>query len=95
LTSRTVRDFSVAAPPGEFERVEMDAAALRQAAETTKGRFYTFQTAGRLLDDLPAGRQVPVEALPPISLWNSWPLLLLFLTLLITEWILRKVGGMV
>jgi len=88
-------DFAVAAPPGEFERVEMDAAELKRAAETTKGRFYTFATAGRLLRQLPEGRQVPVESLPPQSLWNTWPLLLLFLVLLITEWILRKVGGMV
>jgi hypothetical protein len=88
-------DFSVAAPPGEFERVEMDSAELKRAAETTKGRYYTFSTADRLLDDLPQGRQVPVESLPPISLWNAWPLLLLLLTLLIAEWILRKSGGMV
>jgi len=88
-------DFTVAAPPGEFERVEMDSAELRRAAETTKGRFYTLQTADHLLDELPRGRQVPVESLPPIPLWNSWPLLVLFLVLLIAEWILRKSAGMV
>jgi hypothetical protein len=88
-------DFSVAAPPGEFERVEMDAAELKRAAQTTKGHFYTVETADQLLRDLPKGRQVPVEALPPIPLWNAWPLLALFLGLLIAEWILRKSGGMV
>jgi hypothetical protein len=51
--------------------------------------------ADRLLNELPAGRQVPVEALPPKPLWNTWPLLLGFLGLLITEWVLRKMGGMV
>jgi hypothetical protein len=88
-------DFEVLAPPGEFKRVEMDAAEMRRAAEGTKGRFYTFLDAGDLLGDLPPGRQVPVETLPPKPLWNSWPLLLLFLLLLISEWVLRKVGGMV
>lgn len=88
-------DFTVVAPPGEFEKVEMDAAELRRAAEMTKGKFYTFTTADRLLADLPEGRQVPIESLPPKPLWNTWPLLLLFLVLLTTEWLLRKVGGMV
>lgn len=88
-------NFRVVAPPGEFERIEMDAIALRRAAERTGGRFYTFGTAGRLVRDLPAGRPVPVESLPPTPLWNRWFVLLAFLTLLVTEWILRKWGDMV
>ena len=88
-------DFVVKPPETEFERPQMDAVALRRATEATKGRFYTFQTAKRLLQDLPAGRQVPVESLPPKPLWNKWPVLLLFLVLLSGEWILRKLGGMV
>lgn len=87
-------DFTVVAPPGEFARVEMDAAELKRVAEATKGRFYTYATAGRLLDDLPAGRQVPIESLPPRPLWNTWPVLVLFLLLLISEWTLRKLAGM-
>jgi hypothetical protein len=88
-------DFTVAAPPGEFERVQMDRPALEGAAKHTGGRFYTFETARHLVKDLPPGHQVPIESLPPKPLWNQWPLLLLFLVLVTTEWILRKVGGMV
>ncbi len=88
-------DFRVVAPPGEFERIEMDAVALRRAAERTGGRFYTLDTAGGLLRDLPQGRQVPIETLPPAPLWNRWFVLLAFLLLLLTEWILRKWGDMV
>ncbi len=88
-------DFAVVEPPGEFEQIRMDATSLRRAAKQTKGRFYTFEQAGRLWKHLPPGRQVPVESLPPKPLWNKWPLLLLTLTLLITEWILRKRGTMV
>jgi hypothetical protein len=88
-------DFAVAAPAGELQRVQMDRAALEKAAKQTGGHFYTFQTARRLLKDLPPGRQVPIEPLPQKPLWNRWPVLLLFLMLLTTEWILRKVGGMV
>jgi hypothetical protein len=88
-------DFFVAQPPGEFAQVRMDETAMRQAAKLTGGRYYDFLTAGNLLRDLPPGRQVPIETLPPISLWNKWPLLLAFLVLLISEWLLRKRGGMV
>jgi len=88
-------DFQVVAPPGEFRRVEMDGAELKRAAHRTMGRYYTFLEADRLPRELPAGRQVPIETFPPKPLWNTWPLLLLFLGLLITEWVLRKWGGMV
>lgn len=88
-------DFRVAAPPGEFAQVRMAAADLRRAAERTKGRFYSVLSATRLIDDLPEGRQVPVESLPPRPLWNRWPLLLVLLGLLVGEWLLRKWGGMV
>ena len=73
----------------------MDAAEMQQAAEVTKGHYYTYKERPRLIDDLPDGRQVPVESLPPVPLWNRWPLLALVLGLLIGEWLLRKRKGMV
>lgn len=88
-------DFTVEPQPGEMERLQMDGAELRRAAQETKGRFYTIETAAGLLDDLPEGRQVPFETLPPKPLWNRWPVLALFLALLVAEWLLRKWGGMV
>lgn len=87
-------DFLLRPPAGEFERVVMDAAAMRDAAQATKGRYYDLATADRLLGELPSGRQVPIETLPPAPLWNRWPVLLLVLMLLIGEWVLRKAGGM-
>jgi hypothetical protein len=88
-------DFAVVAPHDELEQTRMDTAGLQRAADETKGRFYTFATADQLLAEMPEGRQVPMESLPPKSLWNKWPLLALLLGLLTTEWILRKRGGMV
>jgi hypothetical protein len=87
-------DFTVSPPPGEFARLAMDASEMRQAAEETKGRFYTFTDADRLLADLPPARPTTIETLPPLPLWNSSLALLLFLGLLIGEWIMRKRGGM-
>jgi hypothetical protein len=87
-------DFEVEAPPGERERVVMDGQELRRASQETRGRFYTIANASDLPDDLPAGRQVPVEGLPPIVLWNKWPPLALCVALLVGEWIIRKRKGM-
>ena len=42
----------------------------------------------------PEGHPVPIETLPPLPLWNKWPVLLLFLGLLTGEWLLRKRKGM-
>ncbi len=87
-------DFEVSAPIGEFENVRMDETAMQRAAEETKGRYYSVAESDRLLKDLPPGRQVPVATLPPRPLWNRWPLLMLFLALIVTEWIGRKIKGM-
>ena len=69
--------------------------ALEAMAATEGIQSYTFDSVDRLPDDLPRGRQVPIESLPPKPLWNRWPVVLLFLTLLVGEWILRKLGSMV
>lgn len=87
-------DFRVVAPPGERARLQADVAALRRAAADTRGRFYDMAGAGRLLRELPAGRQVKTDPLPPLPLWNHWLLLATFLVLLIGEWCLRKLAGM-
>jgi hypothetical protein len=87
-------DFLVVAPPGELERIQMDAAELKAAAEHTRGRFYRIGQVDRLPGDLPPGHQVPIEALPPAVLWNRWWLLAAFLGLITSEWILRKRKGM-
>lgn len=86
--------FSVVTPPGEMARLAMDRAALTAAAETTHGKFYTIADAEHLADELPRGRRVPIENLPPVELWNRWWLLAPFLALVISEWILRRRKGM-
>jgi hypothetical protein len=86
--------FSIAAPPSELARLEMDAAALRAAADTSRGKFYTVADADQLVADLPPGRRVPLENMPSVPLWNRWWLLAAFLACITTEWVLRKRRGM-
>ena len=88
-------DFRVLPPPGERERTVVDLDELKAAAAISRGRFYDVAAASRLPDDLPAGRQVPIEPLPPYIIWNKWWMLLLLLTLLVSEWVLRKRSAMV
>ena len=88
--------FRVEAPASEFERVQMNEPELRRvAAATTGGKFYTPLTADTLLKDLPKPSPVPLDTDPPIPLWNTWPVLALFLTLITLEWVLRKRKQMV
>lgn len=87
-------DFSVALP-GEFDRLQMDSQDMRQAAQKTAGRFYTLRSADQLLDELPEGHRVAMENPSEIPLWNSPVLLGAVLLLLVAEWVLRKIAGMV
>ena len=87
-------DFEVLPAAGEMERSQMNLAELTRSSSDTRGKFYRFGDARRLFDDLPEGHPVPIETLPPVPLWNKWPVLLLFLCLLSGEWLLRRKKGM-
>ncbi|GAA4425860.1 hypothetical protein [Bremerella cremea] len=86
--------FSVEPVAGEMTRLDMDLDELRQTASSTRGQYFSFLDSGKLLDVLPRGRQVRIQTLPPEPLWNSWKLALLFVTLLVGEWVLRKRMGL-
>jgi hypothetical protein len=84
-------EATVVQPPGELDRLRMNQQELTQAAEATRGRFYTLATADRVLDDLPAGTRVTLNTpRPPQLLWNHWLCFLLVMGLLTSEWLLRK-----
>ncbi len=87
--------FAVDPPAGERERTQMNEAELVRAATTSGGKFYTPVDVDSLTKDLPRPQQVPLDTDPPIPLWNTWPVLVLFLTLLVAEWVLRKRAQMV
>lgn len=82
--------FRVDPPAGELERTQMNEPELRRAAKISGGKFYTAQATSSLLRDLPKPQKVPLDTDPPIPLWNTWPVLVLFLGLITAEWVLRK-----
>jgi hypothetical protein len=88
------KEFQIVAPPGELARTRMDTAELQAAAKVSLGKFYRFDQADKLLDDLPRGRQVRIESLPPRPIWNAPLLAGLFVLLIGAEWLLRKRVGL-
>jgi hypothetical protein len=86
----TVAEFEVIAPLGEDARPEMNRAGLAAAAERSRGVFLTLDEADRLGEVIPPGRPTALETLPPIEVWNRWPLLAGITACLCAEWILRK-----
>lgn len=87
--------FRVDAPVNEFEKIEMNEAELIRAAEATAGQFYTPLDADKLLKALPPPQKVDLDTDPPIPLWNTWPVLSVFLLLITAEWVFRKRKQMV
>jgi hypothetical protein len=88
-------NFRVESPVNEFERTQMNEPELARAAELTGGKFYTPLAVETLLNDLPPPSKQPLDTDPPIPLWNTWPVLSLFLFLITTEWVFRKRRQMV
>ncbi|MGF1582130.1 MAG: VWA domain-containing protein [Gemmataceae bacterium] len=81
----------VALPAGELDQLRMDREEMMKAAETTGGGFFTLADADQLLDSLPSGFRVSLNAPgPPQRIWNHWMFFILILLLFTAEWILRK-----
>ena len=57
--------------------------------------IHTPLSAETLVTDLPKPYPVPLDTDPPIPLWNTYPVLGLFLALITLEWVLRKRRQMV
>ena len=87
-------DFTVSSGDPELRHLTMDERDLRRTAERSGGRFGTLEDAAWLREHLPPGRAVRVEALEAIPLWNSSVTAMLFIAILVAEWLLRRRWGM-
>ncbi len=86
--------FQVQPPPGERDQLKCDFRLLARVARSTGGTLLAPEQFDRLSRLLPRGRQVALEPLPPLSLWNHWLLVGLVLGLLSAEWVWRKWQGL-
>lgn len=92
--SAVTHEFTIVEPPGELAQTQMKSAELQEAARISGGKFYGFMAAQNLLSDLPRGRHLRLESLPPRPIWNSPILASLFVLLITGEWLLRRRLGM-
>jgi hypothetical protein len=84
--------FTVLPPPGELDNVQMNEEDLRAAAKVSGGKYFPLDEADQVFIDgvLPFGRRVALNSDAPLALWRTWPTLLLFASLLLVEWLVRK-----
>lgn len=82
--------FVIEPPASERARPSMNRDELTQAARISGGRFFTAAGLDTLIGTLPPPAKVPLDTDPPIPVWNSWPVFLLFLLILLAEWLLRR-----
>ncbi len=91
-------DFNVEAEQGEHAKEEIHAKDLRRAAKDSddpkKENYFTVANADKLANEIPEIRPFRTEPLPPVTIWNAWFVPLLFVGLIVTEWLLRKKAGM-
>ncbi len=82
-------EFVVGQATGEFDRVDVDEAALQEVAARTGGVYHTMATASRIPQELQQRRTTVVRR-RELSLWNAPWLFSIFLACVTLEWVLRK-----
>ncbi|MCA9264386.1 MAG: VWA domain-containing protein [Planctomycetales bacterium] len=95
IESPPTADFEVVVPVSEMARLETATSELRQAAKLSGGKAYHLGTVDKLIDDLPVGRHVRIESLVPVPIWNRWPFAIMFVSLIVGEWLIRRRCGLV
>ncbi len=80
--------------PIELAELTADRDFLNRATRMTNGKIAELWDLETLLDAFGAPKEVLTER-RDVTLWDRWYLLLLFLGLLTTEWILRRRSGLV
>jgi uncharacterized membrane protein len=85
------RSFSVTLPQSEFQHTTMDVATLEGIAAATQAQFLRLHEINQLADRIEAaGQEVTTEIQDPV--FDAPLIVLLFLSIVCTEWWLRKRG---
>ena len=80
--------------PVELAELTSDREFLKRATSLTGGEMVELGNLDALLTSFGAPKETLTER-RNITLWDTWPLLLTFLGVLTTEWILRRRSGLV
>jgi uncharacterized membrane protein len=92
---RDTSRFLVYQDDRELENPSADLELARQIAEITSGEAIAHEALGKYLKSI--DRSAYTESLSPTEkkVWDNWPFLLIFATLLTLEWFIRKRHGWV
>ena len=74
----------------ELENPAADRALLRQIADATGGESLTPEQLPKYLQSLRGKLATETSSLTEKKVWDNWPFLLLFVTLLMLEWFIRQ-----
>ncbi|HRP02608.1 MAG TPA: vWA domain-containing protein [Candidatus Kapabacteria bacterium] len=89
--------FSIGGLNAEYRDLQMNYNLLKNIAEYTGGKYYDYKQADKLLTDLkntPSFKSTIVTTKSDIQLWNNWILMMIAISLLSIEWLLRKRAGL-
>ena len=92
---RDIARFIVYQDDRELENPAADLALLRQIAETTGGESLAPEQLPKYLQSLDGKLFTEYVSQTEHRVWDNWPFLLIFTTLLTLEWWLRKRHGWV
>lgn len=82
-------DYRVEQTDVELSEQTANHAGLSLLARRTGGQLHSISSLSELPASLPDGVPLPLEPLPPRSLWDRWESLLLFVCVVVAEWVLR------
>ena len=88
-------DFRVEIAEDELQNRAANVRDLELAAELSGGRLLSLASVDELLTSLPEGDPVTVSRGHLIPIWSRWEVLLLFVSVMTAEWLLRKRGRLV
>ena len=79
----------------EMRRTAADLASLRAIAKASEGAYLAPEQLEKYLRDLKSEVVPDYTTQREVRLWDTWPFLLAFATLLTLEWFIRKKHGWV
>ena len=81
--------FLVGDPALEFRATDINEELLKDLGPRTGGHYYTPETVGTLADDI-ASKEKTITKTEQKEVWNEWWVLVTFVALMTSEWIVRK-----
>ena len=77
----------------EYENTKLNEDLLKKMANSTKGKYYTYNNAQDLIEDINLEERIIMRT-KEIALWDNFWFFIIFVGLLGVEWTIRKRRGL-